>query len=130
MNSCIFGGMEEQPVSTDVRDWRANVLDHAFEFVELVYREAPVEYQRLIASGRFRPELERGATFNHGKLYAYAEFTVFRREFLNRFPDASPAACINAFSGLFLKNDISIHNLVEFIEGPDDSGQLRLNSPG
>ncbi len=80
-------------------------------------------------SDGFAPDLERGGAFNHGKLYVYAEFSVFRREFLDRFPEASPAACINAFSGLFLKNDISIHNLVEFIEGADDAGQLRLNSP-
>ena len=38
-------------------------------------------------------------------------------------------ACINAFAGLFLKNDISIHNLVEFVEGADDREQLRLNAP-
>jgi len=109
---------------------QADVLHHAAEFVELVYRQAPLEYQRLLASDRFRPDLERGGTFNHGKLYAYAEFSVFRREFLDRFPEASAAACINAFSGLFLKNDISIHNLVEFVEGADDAGQLRLNTPG
>jgi hypothetical protein len=107
---------------------QADVLHHAAEFVELVYRQAPVEYQRLLNSERFRPEFERGGTFNHGKLYVFAEFSVFRREFLERFPEASPAACINAFSGLLLKNDISIHNLVEFIEGADDAGQLRLNS--
>ncbi len=108
---------------------QADVLHHAADFVELVYRQAPAEYRRLLASDRFRPDLARGGTFNHGKLYAYAEFSVFRRGFTERFPEASPAACINAFSGLLLKNDISIHNLVEFIEGADDRGQLRLNSP-
>jgi len=108
---------------------QADVLHHAAEFVELVYRQAPAEYRRLLGSQSFLAELQRGGTFNHGKLYAYAEFSVFRREFLDRFPEASPAACINAFSGLFLKNDISIHNLVEFVEGADDAGQLRLNSP-
>jgi hypothetical protein len=108
---------------------RADVLDHAREFVELVYRQAPAEYQRLLTADRFRPELERGGTFNHGKLYVYAEFSVFRREFAERFPGASPAAAINAFSSLFLKNDISIHNLLEYIEGADERGQLRLNSP-
>lgn len=122
-------GMKDRPVSTDVRSLQASVLDHALEFVELVYRQAPGEYRRLLASGRFDPELERGGSFNHGKLYAYAEFAVFRHEFLQRFPEASPAACINAFSGLLLKNDISIHNLVEFVEGAPDSEQLRLNSP-
>jgi hypothetical protein len=108
---------------------QADVMHHAAEFVELVYRQAPAEYQRLLAMERFRPDLERGGAFNHGKLFVYAEFSVFRREFMERFPEASPAACINAFSGLLLKNDISIHNLVEFIEGADDAGQLRLNSP-
>jgi hypothetical protein len=122
--------MKDQPVSTDVRSLQASVLDHAFEFVELVYEKAPGEYRRLLATGRFDRALEEVGTFNHGKLYAYAEFTVFRQEFLERFPDASPAACINAFSGLLLKNDISIHNLVEFVEGAQDSEQLRLNSPG
>ena len=108
---------------------QADVLHHAAEFVELVYRQAPAEYRRLLDSGRFAANLQGGGAFNHGKLYAYAEFSVFRREFAERFPDASPAACINAFSKLFLKNDISIHNLVEFIEGADDRGQLLLNTP-
>ena len=121
-----MGGMES---SGSLVSMQADVLHHAAEFVELVYRQAPAEYQRLLVSERFRPKLEQGGTFNHGKLYAYAEFSVFRREFAERFPEASPAACINAFSGLFLKNDISIHNLVEFVEGADDAGQLRLNSP-
>ena len=123
-------GMEDKPVSTDVLSLQSSVLDHAFEFVELVYRGAPDEYRRLISGGAFHRALEEGGAFNHGKLYAYAEYAVFRREFMQRFPDASPAACINAFSGLFLKNDISIHNLVEFVEGAGDSDQLRLNSPG
>jgi len=55
--------------------------------------------------------------FNHGKLYAWAEYCVFRQEFRARFPDASDSACINAFSRLLLKNDISITNLVEYCEG-------------
>jgi hypothetical protein len=117
------------PLSTDVQGLKADVLDHAYEFVERVYTRAPAEYRQLMESGKFRAALELGGAFNHGKLFVYAEFTVFRREFGRRFPDASPAACINAFSGLFLKNDISIHNLIEFIEGADDSGQLRLNTP-
>ena len=109
---------------------RADILDHAAEFVEIVYRQAPLEYQRLLASGRFDTGLAAGRGFNHGKLYAYAEFEVFRQEFLDRFPEASVAACINAFSGLFLKNDISMHNLLEFVEGIDEREQLRLNTPG
>jgi hypothetical protein len=104
-------------------------LVHSSEFVELVCRAATAEYQRLLATERFQRELEQDNRFNHGKLFAYAEFVVFRKEFRERFPDASPAACINAFSGLFLKNDISITNLVEFVEGPDHRGQLLLNQP-
>ena len=121
--------MRGNEIATQPDGLQSSVLDHAAEFVELVYNQAPVEYRRLLDSERFRLELARGGSFNHGKLYAYAEFTVFRREFLQRFPEASPAACVNAFSGLLLKNDISIHNLIEFVEGADDREQLRLNSP-
>ncbi len=113
-----------EPVRSD-----STVMDHAQEFVELVGARAPAAYRELLAGGRFRRELERPGPFNHGKLFVYAEFLVFRREFRERFPEASDAACINAFAGLFLKNDISIHNLVEFVEGSDDRDQLRLNSP-
>ena len=130
LNSCIVVGMENRPLSTDVRGLQADVLDHAFEFVECVFTRAPAEYQRLIDAGKFSRALEQGGAFNHGKLFVYAEFAVFRREFGRRFPDATAAACINAFSGLFLKNDISIHNLIEFIEGAEDTEQLRLNTPG
>lgn len=122
--------MTEREISTDVLSLQADILDHSSEFVELVYREAPAEYRGLLSSEKFCSELAQENTFNYGKLYAYAEFAVFRREFNKRFPDASAASCINAFSSLLLKNDISIHNLVEFVEGADDQGQLRLNSPG
>ena len=121
--------MSEPHASGMLVSVQADVLHHAAEFVELVYQQAPGEYRRLLDSGRLAAALQGGGVFNHGKLYAYAEYTVFRREFAERFPDASPAACINAFSKLFLKNDISIHNLVEYIEGADDRGQLLLNTP-
>ena len=121
--------MSEYELSTDVQGLEPDVLNHSSEFVELVYRDAPDTYRRLLASERFGTELAGSNAFNHGKLYAYAEFMVFRREFQQRFPDASAAACINAFSGLFLKNDISMHNLLEYVEGTDDRDQLRLNSP-
>jgi hypothetical protein len=119
----------DKDLTVDIAGVNAGVLDHAREFVRLVFRDAPDEYRRLLVSNRFEAELLSPSTFNHGKLYVYAEFSVFRREFRERFPEASPSACINAFSGLFLKNDISIHNLVEFVEGADDREQLRLNSP-
>ena len=48
---------------------------------------------------------------------------------MTRFPSASPFACINAFAGLFLKNDISMSNLVEYVEGAADEEQLLLNTP-
>lgn len=101
---------------------QASVLDHSSEFVDVVRQQAPDAYKDLVESGRFARQLADDPHFNHGKLYAYAEFSVFRREFQQRFPDASPAACINAFSGLLLKNDISISNLVEYCEGRDERG--------
>ncbi len=121
--------MTGRSLSTDDPGIRASVLDHSREFVELVYRRAAAEYETLLASGRFGRDLDQDNAFNHGKLFAYAEFVVFRREFQRRFPDASPAACINAFSSLLLKNDISITNLVNYIEGPGDREQLLLNQP-
>jgi len=121
--------MSEQSLTSDILDFQADVLDHASEFVELVYKQAPGEYERLLTSGRFSGELERDSVFNHGKLYTYAEFFVFRTEFGRRFPDASPSACVNVFSSLLLKNDISIANLVEYVEGSDDREQLLLNQP-
>jgi len=127
--SCIVIGMSDHPLTTDVLSLQAKVLDHASEFVELVYQQAPEAYRRLLGSGLFNSELEQESVFNHGKLYAYAEYTVFRKEFGRRFPEANPAASINAFSSLFLKNDISITNLVEFVEGSDDRRQLQLNQP-
>jgi hypothetical protein len=100
--------MSEYELSTDVQGLEPDVLNHSSEFVELVYRDAPDTYRRLLASERFGTELAGSNAFNHGKLYAYAQFMVFRREFQQRFPDASAAACI---------------------EGTDDRDQLRLNSP-
>ena len=120
--------MKESHLSTDVSAARASVLDHSSEFVELVYRAAPAEYQRLKASERFRQELEQANRFNHGKLYAYAEFVVFRREFTDRFPESPPKACINAFCRLFLKNDISISNLLALMEGSGELDQLLSDS--
>ena len=121
--------MNEFQQSGDLAVIQANVLDHSAEFVEVVYRRAPGEYRALLDSGRFDARLAHDPVFNHGKLFAYAEYSVFRSEFLQRFPDASPFACINAFSGLLLKNDISISNLVEYVGGSDDREQLRLNQP-
>lgn len=117
--------MKESSISTDVSSLRANVLNHSSEFVKLVYRAAPGEYRQLLSLERFGLELSRDNRFNHGKLFVYAEFVVFRREFRTRFPDATQAACINAFCSLFMKNDISITNLVDFVEGPDHLGQLQ-----
>jgi hypothetical protein len=121
--------VNDYPHPGDLAVIQANVLDHSREFVEIVYQKAPGEYRALLSSGRFDARLGSDPAFNHGKLYAYAEFAVFRHEFLKRFPGASPFACINAFSGLFLKNDISISNLVEYIEGSEDEHQLLLNTP-
>lgn len=121
--------MSQEPLSTDISVIQASVLDHAPEFVEIVYSKAPGTYRALLSSGSFDRRLADDPAFNHGKLYAWAEFAVFRREFRNRFPTASEFACINAFAGLFLKNDISIANLVEYVEGAEDDEQLLLNTP-
>ena len=121
--------MGDKSLTMEITGSGSSVLDHASEFAELLMEQAPGEYRRLLASGRFRDELARESVFNHGKLYAYAEFSVFRREFLRRFGDDAAAACITAFSSLFLKNDISIANLVDFVEGTDDCNQLLLNQP-
>ena len=111
---------------------QAGVMDHSSEFVDLVQREAPGAYRELLDSGRFASPLAENQGFNHGKLFVYAEYCVFRREFNERFPDASPAACVNAFAGLLLKNDISITNLVDFIEGAPDRERraLERHTPG
>lgn len=101
----------------------ADVLDHSRDFVELVQREAPGEYRALLASGCFQSELETPGAFNFGKLYAWAEWLVFEREFRSRFPGASQAAAINAFCSLFLKNDISMMHLVEFMQSAQDEGR-------
>ena len=121
--------MNDRSISTDVLGLQAAVLDHSREFVELVYTKAPGEYRALLSAGHFDREIAQDNSFNHGKLFAYAELTVFRREFKQRFPEASPAACINAFCSLFLKNDISMTNLVDYMEGPGDREQLLLNQP-
>jgi hypothetical protein len=115
--------------SNDLSVIQANVLDHAPEFVEIIYGKAPGTYRALLSSGTFDQRLAHDPAFNHGKLFAYAEFAVFRREFQHRFPQASEFACINAFAGLLLKNDISIANLVEYVEGSEDDEQLLLNTP-
>ena len=115
--------------TTDLSVIQADVLDHAPEFVEIVYTQAPGAYRALLSSGRFDTRLARDPVFNHGKLFAYAEFAVFRKEFQSRFPRANDFACLNAFAGLFLKNDISMSNLIEYVEGADDEEQLLLNTP-
>ena len=121
--------MAGRNISTDNSGQTTDLLDHARDFVEIVSGSADAEYRRLLKSKRFQQILGDDNTFNYGKLFAFAEFTVFRREFGNRFPDASPAACINAFCKLFLKNDVSISNLVRFMEGDNERQQLRLSGP-
>ena len=121
--------MTGRQISTANSALHADLLDHSREFVEIVYRSAPQEYLSLLDSERFAALLNKENAFNYGKLFAYAEFVVFRSEFRVRFPEAVPASCINAFCKLFLKNDISITNLVRFMEGADEREQLRLNVP-
>lgn len=103
-------------VPTGLATLEPDVLDHAREFVEVVYSKAPELYRQMLATPQFQRLLEE-RTFDHGKLFTWAEFLVFRDEFSLRFPGASTPACVTAFSKLFLKNDISITNLVKAIEG-------------
>lgn len=94
------------------------VLDHAQEFVNLVIARTPGLFRQLRDAPDVQERLHADNRFNDGKLYAWAEYLVFRAEFERRFPQAGSAACINAFSSLFLKNDISLSNLVESMESP------------
>ena len=124
--------MTEFSSSNDLSVIQANVLDHSREFVEIVYEQAPGEFRALLSSGRFDHRLEHDPAFNHGKLYGYAEFALFRRELLSRFSDALPFACTHAFSQLFLRNNISISNVVEYVEGSQDEAEAlqRLENKG
>lgn len=101
---------------TKTRSVPPDALDHASEFVRIVMERTPPLYEEMIRLPGIVRRLSGDKPFNHGKLYAWAEFLVFRAEFLQRFPQAGNSACINAFSSLFLKNDISISNLVEAME--------------
>jgi hypothetical protein len=94
-----------------------DVMDHARELVRIVYKTAPAEYRSLLKDPRICEAIAASNNFNYGKVYAFAEYLVFRNEFKARFPEAGPESCINAFSRLLLKNDISITNLVRFVEG-------------
>jgi hypothetical protein len=108
-----------QDLSNDYFSPPAELMDHSTEFVALVYQTAPEAYENLMKSEQVRKALEQDNNLNCGKIYAFAEYVVFRREFMVRFPEASAVSCINAFSKLFLKNDISITNLVDYMEaGP------------
>ncbi len=106
--------MKHQLIKPDAGD--STVLDHGEEFVECVASRAPDRYRRWLALTEIQGLLQGENAFNHGKLYTWAEFEVFRMEFAARFPAASAEVCINAFCRLFLKNDISLSNLVEFME--------------
>lgn len=94
-------------------------LNHAREFVEWVSREAAQRYQELLLSGRYDALLNDVGRFNHGQLYAFAEYQVFEEEFQRRFPDTGHTERVNAFCSLFMKNDISISNLLAAVEELD-----------
>ena len=115
-----------QDLTATIESHSADVLDHARELVTIVYQAAPGEYKKLLKVSRIRRAIAATNNFNYGKVFAFAEYVVFRREFKARFPEASSESCINAFSRLFLKNDISITNLVNFMEGGTDEEMLLL----
>jgi len=102
------------------------VMNHAGELVTVVYKAAPGEYKRLLKLPRIHAAISASNNFNYGKVFAFAEYVVFRKEFNARFPDENSKSCINAFCRLFLKNDISITNLVNFVEGGTDEELLLL----
>ena len=105
-----------------------DTLDHAREFVGIVIERAPAVYRDLLAAPEVRQRLSGAVSFNHGKVLAWAQFLVFRQEFIKRFPEASRSACINAFCGLFLKNDISMTNLADVMEVETEDGLQHLTS--
>lgn len=111
-------------------DALTDALNHAREFVQIVMERAPAIYEQLLETPAVRQRISTRTTFNDGKVLAWAQFLVFRQEFLRRFPDASRAACINAFSGLFLKNDISMTNLADVMENSVTDELQRLAAPG
>ena len=113
-------------LTDNVPSHHTDVMDHARELVTIVYEAAPGEYNRLLKAQRIREAIAATNNFNYGKVFAFAEYVVFRREFKVRFPDAGSESCINAFSRLFLKNDISITNLVNFMESSTDEEMLLL----
>jgi hypothetical protein len=110
--------------------WETDILDHSAEFAERVLAQAPARYRQLASEPAIRELLGAENAFNAGKLCVYAEFQVFREEFDRRFPGAEPRACINAFCRLFLKNDISLSNLVRFFEGSADDELARMQRLG
>ena len=123
--------MKEKAKNRDLTDVAPSqytgVMDHARELVTIVYKAAPGEYDRLLRIPRIREAIAATNNFNYGKVFAFAEYVVFRQEFKARFPDENSKSCINAFCRLFLKNDISITNLVIFMEGDTDQELLMLN---
>ena len=66
----------------------ADTLDHAREFVQIVMERTPAMYEELLQSPQVRQRLSSSTTFNDGKVLAWAQFLVFRWEFLQRFPHA------------------------------------------
>ncbi|MEE8339716.1 MAG: hypothetical protein V3R56_06195 [Xanthomonadales bacterium] len=118
--------MATRELTTAADGQSTDVMDHARELVTIVYQAAPGEYRKLLKVPRIRGAIAASNNFNYGKVFAFAEYVVFRREFQARFPEASSESCINAFSRLFLKNDISITNLVNFMEASTDEEMLLL----
>jgi hypothetical protein len=125
----IIGNMKNELTTADA-GLHTGVLDHASEFVARVATGTPGEYHRLLGQKETRQLLNGDNALNPGKLWAYAEFRVFRAEFRECFPGAAREACINAFCRLFLKNDISMSNLVALFEHGANSELDLLRPPG
>ena len=106
-----------------------DALDHVKEFVRRVAEETPGHYADMLKSPLIQRLMREDNAFNAGKLYAWAEYCVFRSEFRKRFPEAPPRSCLNAFCKLFLKNDISMSNLARVLEEPSGDDWDRLEQP-
>ena len=116
-------------LDSQVSDAHTAALDHAAEFAATVAEKAAARYRALLNDPGISQRLACEPAFNHGKLFTWAEFLVFREEFRRRFPEAGAETWVNAFCRLFLKNDISMSNLVRAMEPVEGEDLQRLQKP-
>lgn len=107
--------MSESPL-TSASDASPEFLNHAEELVRVVITKAPKVFEHLSTEPGMRALLQGSGDMNHGQVFVWAQYLVFRREFNRRFPDAAHEACRNAFCRLLLKNDISMSRLEDWLQ--------------